>query len=104
MMSEMGLPSGSSFFSTGITERKQKKRNEGNPSNSSAPVTGCAVKGMIPYPCCPKEKVIVYLDAHGQVSNKCPRCGKFARFDYDRMTATEVSACRGASRIYKIRK
>ena len=37
-------------------------------------------------------------------SIKCPRCGKFARFDYDRMAATAFRAYRGASQMYKPKK
>lgn len=54
-------------------------------------------KGFIPYPCCPKEKVMVGREATGQVSQKCPRCGKFAIFDYKEMTAYQSEPIRGAT-------
>ncbi|MBR3019354.1 MAG: hypothetical protein IKH57_20120 [Clostridia bacterium] len=101
MMMDDRLPVRSSFFSTGVTKREQAEEKAGNSSNRFDPAANCAVKGMISYPCCPKETVIVFLNAHGQVSIKCPRCGKFARFDYDRMAATAFRAYRGASQMYK---
>ena len=51
----------------------------------------------IPYPCCPKEKVVIFPGAHGCASNKCPNCGKYALFDYDNLTAKPGKACRGAA-------
>ncbi len=51
----------------------------------------------ISYPCCPKEKVVIFPGAHGYASNKCPNCGKYALFDYDNLTAKPGKACRGAS-------
>ena len=101
MMMDDRLPEGFSFFSNDVTKREREGRNIGNSSNRFDPATDCAVKGMISYPCCPKETVIVFLNAHGQVSIKCPKCGKFARFDYDRMAATAFRAYRGASQMYK---
>ena len=100
-MTEASLPGSLSFFTNIATKREQASEDAGKTGNEYDSASDCRVKGMIPYPCCPKETVIVFLDAHGQVSNKCPRCGKFARFDYDRMTATAARAFRGASRIYK---
>lgn len=49
------------------------------------------VKGMIPFPCCPKEKALIYRGAHGRSSYKCPRCGRYAVFDADTMTAVCIS-------------
>ena len=45
------------------------------------------VKGYISYPCCKKEKAVVYEGAHGRASYKCPHCGKFAVFDFDKMSS-----------------
>lgn len=45
------------------------------------------VKGYISYPCCKKEKAVVYAGAHGKASYKCPHCGKFAVFDFDKMSS-----------------
>ena len=101
MMMDDRLQKGTSFFSNVVTKREQEGRNIGNSSNRFNPATDCAVKGMISYPCCPKETVIVFLNAHGQASIKCPKCGKCARFDYDRMAATAFRAYRGASQMYK---
>ncbi len=56
------------------------------------------IKGMIPYPCCQNEKVLVYENTTGQSSCKCPRCGKYAVFDYDRMVSKPSVAVRGATR------
>ena len=95
------LPAGSSFFTHSVTKREQKAISRSNCGNADAPSVNSEVKGMISYPCCPKETVIVFMNAHGQASIKCPRCGKFARFDYDRMAATAFKAYRGASQKYK---
>ena len=100
-MTNTGLPAEASFFARGAAERQREGEIAGKYGNDGLP--DCGVRGMISYPCCPGETVMVYQNAHGQVSNKCPRCGKFARFDYDRMTATAVRACRGASQLYKRR-
>lgn len=59
------------------------------------------IRGMIPYPCCPKENMLVFADARGHASGRCPRCGKFARFDYDRMTARAMKPSRGASERFR---
>lgn len=53
------------------------------------------IKGVIPFPCCAKEKVIAYINSHGLSSIKCPKCGSFALFDYDAMTAKPIKATRG---------
>lgn len=55
----------------------------------------------IPYPCCPKEKVVAFPGTHGCTSVKCPNCGKYAVFDYDSLTAKPGISCRGASRRLK---
>lgn len=44
---------------------------------------------------------MVYADAHGRVSNKCPKCGRFAVFDYDEMCAEPGKPCRGAADQFK---
>lgn len=54
------------------------------------------IKGMIPYPCCPSEKAMVYEGSTGRSSYKCPRCHKFAIFDYDKMKSYPAPAARGA--------
>jgi hypothetical protein len=54
------------------------------------------IKGMIEYPCCPKEAVIVYETSRGSFSIKCPRCGKFVLFDADQMTAEICAPLKGA--------
>ncbi len=46
-----------------------------------------AVPRTIPFPCCPKEKVVVYEEVRGRVSIRCPRCDKFAEFDFTRMVS-----------------
>lgn len=56
-----------------------------------------AVPGpAIPFPCCPKEVVVVFTNAHGNASMKCPNCGKIALFDYDALTSKRIHAFRGA--------
>lgn len=56
--------------------------------------------GMIPFPCCSKEKAGYYSDSHGHSSIKCPRCGKYAIFDWDLKRSYPGSAERGASHKY----
>ncbi|MBR2602775.1 MAG: hypothetical protein IKE08_08820 [Clostridia bacterium] len=52
----------------------------------------------IPFPCCPKEKIVVFPGTYGSASIKCPNCGKYALFDYDSLTAKPGRTCRGASK------
>ena len=54
------------------------------------------LKGMISFPCCQKEKIIVYEGSSGKCSIKCPRCGHYAVFDYNEMTAVIGKTLRGA--------
>lgn len=61
------------------------------------------LKGQILYPCCPKEKAMVGKTCHGKASYKCPRCGKFVLFDFDRMKAYPITAMRSASQRFKIK-
>lgn len=62
------------------------------------------IKGQIPYPCCPKEKAMAFDSSHGRASYKCPRCGKFAIFDFDEMEAYPAQAARGAAHQFRITK
>ncbi len=55
------------------------------------------IKGMISYPCCKKEKIMVFMGSSGRVSSKCPKCQKYAIFDYDSMTSEPGEVLRGAS-------
>ena len=55
------------------------------------------IKGVIPFPCCKKEKIIVYVGTEGKSSNKCPKCGKYAVFDFDKMVSRPTDAARGVS-------
>lgn len=70
-------------------------------SNSSTTYSEGELKGRIPYPCCPKEGMMVFKGTHGRTSGKCPNCGKFANFDFDLMSATPSHALRGASKRFK---
>lgn len=54
------------------------------------------IRGIIYFPCCPKEKVIAYTSSHGRSSVKCPNCRSFTLIDYDAMTATKIHAVKGA--------
>lgn len=38
---------------------------------------------------------MVYMSGKGRVSDKCPRCGKFALFDLDEMEASPTGALKG---------
>ena len=60
-----------------------------------------ALKGMVVFPCCPQEKDMAFESCRGRASLKCPRCGKIALFDYDRMTARTVPRMRGATQKFK---
>lgn len=62
------------------------------------------LKGMIPYPCCPKEKIMPYASARGIISNKCPKCGKFAMFNLDTMKSWQTEPQRGAAHKFNIEK
>ena len=63
------------------------------------------LRGYIEYPCGCKAKELVYNDAHGTTSIKCPVCGRFAVFNYDSMTASVCKVAKGAvSRIQLNRK
>ena len=80
-----------------------RRKNNKPPGNEPPedPKSDQQVKGMIPFPCCPKESVMAYAEAHGRSSNKCPKCGRFAVFDFDRMSAEPGKPCRGASDQYR---
>ena len=62
------------------------------------------IKGQIPFPCCPKEKAMVYESSHGRASYKCPNCGKFSVFDFDEMKAYPAKAAKGAAHKFHIEK
>lgn len=59
------------------------------------------LKGLISFPCCPKEKAMAYESSHGRISLKCPKCGRFVIFDLDKMTAYMSRAIKGASHKFK---
>ncbi len=56
--------------------------------------------GFIIYPCCPKEKVLVKKGTTGATSQKCPHCGKYVLFDYNRMEAFLMKPLRGAAKRF----
>lgn len=56
--------------------------------------------GVIVYPCCPREKVLVKRGTLGAASQKCPHCGKYVLFDYNKMTAELIRPVRGAARHF----
>ena len=59
------------------------------------------IKGIIQFPCCPKQTAVVSRDAHGKVSVQCANCGRFLLLDNDRMTATVTKPCKGAKALFK---
>ena len=59
------------------------------------------IKGIIQYPCCPKQTAVVSLNAHGQISVQCANCGKFLLIDNDKMTATVTKPCKGAKTRFR---
>lgn len=54
------------------------------------------VQGIIPFPCHPKEKILVYYGANGRCSVKCPSCSRFALFDFGTMQSKSIKALKGA--------
>ncbi len=78
-----------------ITFSDQVKEDEEN-HQRTGPSASSGV--TIPYPCCPKEKAVVFPGAHGCASYKCPNCGKYAVFDYDSLTSKPGKVCRGATK------
>ena len=65
------------------------------------------LKGYIKYPCHPKEKVMVYVSSHGEISCKCPRCDRIWIINSDFMTAIPGKPLKGAvskqnNRIYRL--
>lgn len=44
-------------------------------------------KGIIKFPCCTEEEIVVCINATGYIVNKCPRCNKQVLFNLDDMTA-----------------
>ena len=72
-------------------EKEEEEEHQRTGPSESSGVT-------IPYPCCPKEKAVVFPGAHGCASYKCPNCGKYAVFDYDSLTSKPGKVCRGASK------
>ena len=61
-----------------------------------------SLKGMIQFPCCTNNKALVHKGASGKASIPCTRCGKYILFDYDIMTASIISAAKGA--VHKLQK
>ena len=59
------------------------------------------VRGIISFPCCPKQTAVVSKDAHGRVSVQCANCGKFLLIDNDKMTATVTKPCKGAKARFR---
>jgi len=59
------------------------------------------IKGIIQYPCCPRQNAVIALDAHGRVSVQCANCGRFLLIDNDRMTATVMKPCKGATARFR---
>ena len=55
-----------------------------------------ALKGMIDYPCGCKTRVLIYENAKGDFSVRCPVCGKFCRFNSEMMSGRVVRPVRGA--------
>ncbi len=59
------------------------------------------IRGIISFPCCPKQTAVVSKDAHGRVSVQCANCGRFLLIDQDRMTATVMKPCKGAKAKFR---
>ena len=59
------------------------------------------IKGIIQFPCCPKQTAVVSQDAHGRISVQCANCGKYLLIDNDRMTATVTKPCKGATARFR---
>ena len=50
---------------------------------------------IMKYPCCNKEKIVLSEINCGWISAKCPKCGKFVRFDLSNFTAIVQGPIRG---------
>lgn len=59
------------------------------------------IKGIIQYPCCPKQTAVVSKDAHGQASVQCANCKRLILLDYDKMTASITKPCKGVAARFK---
>ena len=59
------------------------------------------IRGIISFPCCPKQTAVVSKDAHGRVSVQCANCGRFLLIDQDRMTAAVMKPCKGAKAKFR---
>lgn len=53
-------------------------------------------QGYIPFPCCNTEKQLFEKGARGRISCKCPRCKRYAIFDFDKGESYVAAAARGA--------
>ena len=58
----------------------------------------CTIYILAP-PVCKKEKVIAYESASGKSSVRCHNCGRYLLVDWDKMTAQENEACKGAYKM-----
>ena len=63
-----------------------------------------ALKGMIDYPCGCNTRVLIYENAKGDFSVRCPVCGKFCRFNSELMSGRVVRPVRGAVRKLNLGK
>jgi len=78
-------------------EKEEEENHQRSGPSASLGVT-------IPYPCCPREKVVVFPGAHGCASIKCPNCGKYSLFNYDTLTSEPGEVCRGATKRSREKK
>jgi hypothetical protein len=59
------------------------------------------IKGYIECPHGCGEKDFVYEGSSGFVSHKCSRCGRYAMYDLDNMSAEKSKPQRGALKLLK---
>lgn len=52
------------------------------------------IKGVIKFPCCEAEEIVVYKGSSGECAIKCPNCGCMSIFSFDRMTTRTISEMR----------
>ena len=67
-------------------------------------ISAIPIKGYIEYPCGCKTKLFVYEGTVGRTSDRCPKCQKFAVFDFERMTAFPCRAAQGMTQKLKLKK
>lgn len=62
------------------------------------------IKGYIEYPCGCHTKMFVYEGTVGRTSDRCPKCQKYAIFDFEEMKSYPCQAAQGVAQKLKLKK